>query len=165
MSDGSARQSLDATTSSAKATTAAPPVPVSPAEQAGSEALTLSVFCGLGPNGEFLVMQEGELQPVPALSKVGLFMHDVGCSVVVAHQQGGLPLILGRVQLSAAATASVLKIDAERLLLDARRDIEIRCGEASIVLTRAGKVIIKGEYVLSRSKGANRIKGAYVDIN
>jgi hypothetical protein len=41
----------------------------------------------------------------------------------------------------------------------------LRCGESSIVLTRAGKVLIKGNYVLSRSRGANRIKGAYVDIN
>ena len=41
----------------------------------------------------------------------------------------------------------------------------MRCGEASITLTRAGKVLIRGAYVLSRSSGANRIKGAAVEIN
>jgi hypothetical protein len=56
-------------------------------------------------------------------------------------------------------------MDGERIVLHADRDIELRCGNASIVLTRAGKVLIKGNYVLTRSSGANKIKGAYVDIN
>lgn len=58
-----------------------------------------------------------------------------------------------------------VKIDGERLLLTAEREIVLRCGEGSITLTRAGKVIIKGSYVLSRSSGYNKIKGAAVDIN
>ena len=41
----------------------------------------------------------------------------------------------------------------------------LRCGDASITLTRAGKVLIKENYVLSRSRGCNKIKGAAVDIN
>ncbi len=55
--------------------------------------------------------------------------------------------------------------DGETCILQAKREIQLRCGDASITLTRAGKVIIKGQYVLSRSKGANKIKGAYIDIN
>jgi hypothetical protein len=50
-------------------------------------------------------------------------------------------------------------------VVNAEREIELRCGEASITLTRAGKVLIKGEYVLTRAKGLNRIKGAAVSIN
>ena len=46
-----------------------------------------------------------------------------------------------------------------------RRQDAARCGDASITLTRAGKVIIKGNYILSRSSGYNKIKGAAVDIN
>ena len=56
-------------------------------------------------------------------------------------------------------------IDDERLVLSAQREVTIQCGKASITLTRAGKVLIRGEYLLSRSSGVNRIKGASVQIN
>lgn len=56
-------------------------------------------------------------------------------------------------------------VDRQRLFIDAEQEIVIRCGEASISLTRAGKIIIRGTYVLSRSSGAQRIKGASVQIN
>jgi hypothetical protein len=51
------------------------------------------------------------------------------------------------------------------VVLTAEREMVLRCGEASITLTRAGKVIIKGAYIVSRSTGYNKIKGAAVDIN
>ena len=57
------------------------------------------------------------------------------------------------------------QVDDQRVVLTAEREIVLRCGEASITLTRAGKVLIKGTYVLSRSSGYNKIKGAAVDIN
>lgn len=55
--------------------------------------------------------------------------------------------------------------DGERLVLKAEREIVLQCGKASITLTRAGKVIIRGAYVLSRSSGVNRIVGGSVQIN
>jgi hypothetical protein len=57
------------------------------------------------------------------------------------------------------------EVDGDRLVLTAEREIVLRCGKASITLTMAGKVIIAGEYVLSRATGMNRIKGAAVQIN
>ena len=58
-----------------------------------------------------------------------------------------------------------VQADDDRLVLSAEREIVLRCGNASITLTRAGKVLIKGAYILSRSSGYNKIKGAAVDIN
>jgi hypothetical protein len=58
-----------------------------------------------------------------------------------------------------------VQVDGERLVLTARHEIVLRCGKASIILTRAGKVLINGEYLLSRSSGVNRIKGGSVQIN
>jgi hypothetical protein len=57
------------------------------------------------------------------------------------------------------------QVDDQRIVLTAEREIVLKCGEASITLTRAGKVLIKGRYVLSGSSGYNKIKGAVVDIN
>ena len=58
-----------------------------------------------------------------------------------------------------------MQLDDQRLELRAEREIVLRCGKASITLTRAGKVIIQGAYLSSRSSGVNRIKGGSVQIN
>jgi hypothetical protein len=41
----------------------------------------------------------------------------------------------------------------------------LRCGKASITLTAAGKVLIEGAYVSSRSSGALRLKGGSIQLN
>lgn len=64
-----------------------------------------------------------------------------------------------------SSRGQTLVVDGQRVLLQGAKQVELRCGEASIVLTAAGKILIRGSYVLSRSSGANRIKGAFVDIN
>ncbi|MBW2737513.1 MAG: hypothetical protein JRE64_01420 [Deltaproteobacteria bacterium] len=55
--------------------------------------------------------------------------------------------------------------DGKRVTFDAKEEIVLRCGKASIILTRAGKIIIRGAYLLNRSSGVNRIKGGSVQIN
>lgn len=115
----------------------------------------------------------GEL--IRARSTVALQRAQIGSTVVVVFDQGDLrkPIVLGviRDRLAAVETAPPSRdtvsaqVDDDRLVLTAEREIVLRCGEASITLTRAGKVLIKGTYVLSRSSGYNKIKGAAVDIN
>ena len=56
-------------------------------------------------------------------------------------------------------------IDGQRISFDAENEIVLRCGKASITLTKAGKVVIKGDYVLSHSSGENRIRGGSISIN
>jgi hypothetical protein len=55
--------------------------------------------------------------------------------------------------------------DGEHLLITAKEQLVLRCGKASITLTRAGKVLIQGAYISSRSSGVNRIKGGSVQLN
>ena len=55
--------------------------------------------------------------------------------------------------------------DGERLLVTATEQLVLRCGKASITLTRDGKILIDGVYVSSRSSGVLRIKGGAVQIN
>lgn len=99
----------------------------------------------------------------------------VGSSVVLIFEGGDVerPIIIGVVhetgpadpELKQAAQSLSVHADGERFVVDAEREIVLRCGDASITLTRAGKVIIKGNYILSRSTGYNKIKGAAIDIN
>ncbi len=55
--------------------------------------------------------------------------------------------------------------DGDRILLSAQKEIVLKCGRASITLTRAGKILLRGAYLLSRSSGVNRIKGGSVQVN
>lgn len=73
------------------------------------------------------------------------------------------PLLIGRIQR--LPQEALAQLDGERLEFSAEREIVLRCGKASITLTRAGKVIIHGAYLSSRSTGVNRIKGGSVQIN
>ena len=85
-----------------------------------------------------------------------------GDTVLVAAGLPGTPVVLGIVRDRLPATALV---DGERLELSAAREITLRCGEASLTLTRAGKVVLAGTAVLSRAQGVNRIIGGSVQIN
>jgi hypothetical protein len=112
----------------------------------------------------------GEL--LPARSTVELRQSMIGSEVLVVFIGGDTtqPVITGVLQTSTvqAATAAPgvsVQVDGERHLVSAEREIVLRCGEASITLTRAGKVIIKGHYILSRSSGYNKIKGAAIELN
>jgi hypothetical protein len=56
-------------------------------------------------------------------------------------------------------------IDGDRIVLRSEREIVLECGRSSIVLTKDGKVVIKGTHLVSRSAGPNKIKGSTVNIN
>jgi uncharacterized protein DUF6484 len=58
-----------------------------------------------------------------------------------------------------------VEVAGTRVVISADDEIVLRCGKSSVTLTRAGKVVIRGAYVLTRASGVNRIKGASVQIN
>ncbi len=73
-------------------------------------------------------------------------------------QRGSLGLIVDEVP-------EVAQVDGKRVCIEGKDEIVLRCGEASITLRRNGRLVIKGAYVESHSKGTNRIKGGSVQIN
>jgi len=56
-------------------------------------------------------------------------------------------------------------VDGRSVVFDAKDEIVLRCGDASITLRRNGRIVVRGSYVETRSKGVNRIKGGVVRIN
>lgn len=56
-------------------------------------------------------------------------------------------------------------MDGKSVTFNAQEQIVLKCGKASITLTKAGKVLIRGAYLLNRSSGVNKIKGGSVQIN
>jgi len=56
-------------------------------------------------------------------------------------------------------------VDGKRVVLEGKEEIVLKCGESSITLTKAGKILIRGKYLLNRSSGVNRIMGGSVQVN
>lgn len=104
-------------------------------------------------------------------SMVAISPANVGCEVAIMFEQGDIkrPLIMGlmHVPASPAVTQDAVQatIDNDRILLHAEKEIVLQCGKASITLTRAGKILLRGAFISSRSSGANRIHGGSVQIN
>jgi len=136
------------------------------------------------------VVGEGDARGVPvdypgnphgasvcAVSTVAVGQGDVGREAALLFEGGdpARPILVGLIhqpetwknapaELTSTEPIQVER-NGERLTLTADKEIVLRCGKASITLTRAGKVLIRGAYLLSRSSGVNRIKGGSVQIN
>ena len=110
---------------------------------------------------------------VAARSTVDLHGSRIGREVLLNFIGGDAsrPVIVGVFADAAgwpeAQTPSTVQVDADgaRLLVGAKDQLVLRCGKASITLTKAGKVLIEGAYVSSRSTGVIRIKGGSVQLN
>jgi Domain of unknown function (DUF6484) len=111
-------------------------------------------------------------KPVAARTTVALQPSQVGSEVVLSFADSDRrePIILGCLVAPVApspdpAQPTDVELNGKRLEFTAEEEIVLRCGKSSIMLTQAGKVIIRGAYLLSRSSGVNRIKGGSVQIN
>ena len=103
--------------------------------------------------------------PVPALATARYDLVPEGAAVALMFIDGDLarPLVVGLIETPAEAVPATAP--EERVTLTASREIVLQCGRASIVLTRAGKVLVRGAYLSLRSSGMHRITGASVQIN
>jgi hypothetical protein len=108
-----------------------------------------------------------------ARTTIDLAPDHIGSEVLLVFERGDStrPIVIGRLRKSAAWPAKEappqvdVDADGKRLTLAVKEQLVLRCGQASITLTAAGKVLIQGTYVSSRSSGVNRIKGGTVQIN
>ena len=95
---------------------------------------------------------------------------DKGCEVALMFEAGDprRPIVMGKMVSPLAAGEggdTEAAADGRRVEIKADQEIVLRCGESSITLTRGGKIVLRGTYVLSRSSGVNRIQGGSVEIN
>lgn len=133
---------------------------------------------GFDGAGTPCVALPGHTEAVAVRTVIALSRRLVGRQVLVVHEStsAGLPIVTGVIREADATPPAPLmdagevmpfelEVDGERVVLDARHQLVLRCGEASITLTREGKILLRGTYVSSRSTGVNRIHGGSVEIN
>lgn len=123
-------------------------------------------------------------EPVPARSIIAELPEHVNINahrqpVLLVFENGNpnLPIIVGFINetLSNFPNNKELTLpikrpelvtrDNESIVIDAEKEIELRCGKSSVILKKNGKVVIKGTEIVSRAAKANKIKGAVVNIN
>jgi hypothetical protein len=75
------------------------------------------------------------------------------------------PAITSTQTINIDQLGDTVHVDGKRVVLEGQEEVVLKCGEASITLTRNGKVVIRGKYLLSRSSGVNRILGGSVQVN
>ena len=141
-----------------------------PADPPKIEGVVVATLTGFDEGGAPRIAFAGNplRRPLSARSTVALGTSDVGKDIAVSFEQGdpARPIVLGKLwQPEPMAPAVVPNVDGERLVLSAKQEIVLQCGAASLTLTKAGKVLLRGTYLLSRSSGVNRIKGGSVQIN
>ncbi len=144
-------------------------IPTSP--ENAVQSVVLGVLIGFNAEQKPLVAfaNNPKMSALPALSTVPLSHDQVGRSVALVFVEGEVqrPMIIGCIEKPSVSTNTVetLELDKETLLLEAKKNVILKCGDASITLTKAGKVLIKGRYISNHSSGMQTIKGGSVQIN
>ena len=79
--------------------------------------------------------------------------------IALLPEEQGRGVVVGRVGRYRVALAQ------PNVTVEATETLTLKCGEASIDLRADGKVMVRGEDVLLRAKGTQRIRAGTVSIN
>jgi hypothetical protein len=137
------------------------------------QGLQIGRLTGWNEYGKPLVVLPGEKSEArEAQTTVLLRKNDVGRAVAILYERCGYPVVIGLLETAQEPVEENdpknclnVVLDGQRVELRAEDEIVLRCGNASLTLTRAGKVLIRGAYICTRATGQNSIKGATVHIN
>jgi len=120
----------------------------------------IATLAGLDAAGRPLV-GVADQTPIPARSLVPVERDMTGREVAVVPISGDpcLLLILGVIQ------PPLLLAGDGTCVIEAERELVLRCGKSSLTLTGDGRVTVRGKQILSRAEGQNRVQGASVQLN
>lgn len=143
-----------------------------PRANAAGAGLVLGRIVACDNEGVLLVLPQVE-KPQRAQSLCALNAADVGrtCAVLFAEGDPTRPLIMGCIMDSvnqsecAPEPMREVRVNGEKLILESDTELELRCGEAVILLQRNGVIEIRGNYVTSHATATQRIRGGSVHVN
>ena len=149
----------------------------SPAVPRTADGIAVGCLDALASDGSPLVsIPSFGLTGVTARTLTPLDPARIGETVALGFESGDpmRPIILGFMlqQASAPATQQAkpapdteVLVDGERVVLTAEHEIELRCGEAALVLRADGRIHLRGTYITSHASATQRIFGGSVNLN
>jgi hypothetical protein len=109
---------------------------------------------------------------IPVRSTVALHDGNIGCDVVLVFENGTpqVPIIAGVIRgtdLSIPPEGERIRVDEDggRVVVEARQELVLQCGSASIRLQADGTVRIRGMRIISDADGSVRIRGGSIQLN
>lgn len=136
-------------------------------------------LAGIDAEGRILFCEEGS--PTPYAVIIGLAIGDAEVVAAVQAQRRALvikpdnqpsqPVLVALLREGISAEArdkagvETTRINDQTVEIDAQQSLELSCGRARITLHSDGRIELNGDYLLSRSRGPIKLKGATIDIN
>ena len=137
-------------------------------------------LAGIDAEGRILFCEDGS--PTPYAVIIGLAIGDEEVVAAVRAQRRALvikpenqplqPVLVALLRNGVSAEARdkavgepATRIDGQALAIEAQQSLELSCGRARITLHSDGRIELNGDYLLSRSRGPIKLKGATIDIN
>jgi Domain of unknown function (DUF6484) len=121
-----------------------------------------------------LVVQAESSVALEARTIVDLHAAHVGREVLLAFELGNRhkPIVLGILgpltslaPFTSNAGSLEVEADGRRLVVEARNELVLRCGRASVALHADGRIELRGDAIVSTAERANRIRGGSVELN
>lgn len=136
-------------------------------------------LAGLADDGTPLVsIAAWGLNGIPARTLAPVESARIGETVALGFESGNplRPIILGFMLAPAPVSAPAVAeyeqepamdalIDGERVVLYAEQEIELRCGDAALILSADGRIQLRGTYITSHASATQRILGGSVNVN
>lgn len=151
--------------------------------------IIIGTLVAIRDDGQVLVdfAQNTSDSAIQAMATTVITQQQVNRQVALLFNQGDLskPIIMGlihsplqamldnfetqteteKVELAGDLNIDDVKVEGNKVIFEAQEEMVFKCGESSITLTKSGKVLIRGNYLLNRSSGVNRIMGGSVQVN
>lgn len=139
-------------------------------------------LAGIDEEGRILFQEDGSLTSSPVLIGLSLADEEVADAarakrralVIKPDNQPKQPVLVALLREGIGAEArdkadkagcEATRIDGQAVAIDAQQSLELSCGRARITLHADGRIELNGDYLLSRSRGPIKLKGATIDIN
>ena len=118
---------------------------------------------GRRPFVDFSINPTG--RPLAARTTVELKDDHKGREVALMFEQNDVrkPIIIGL--MHEPSTTVQVDVDGDIQEVTAEKELLLRCGKSSILLRQDGKIIIRGENILSRARMTNKVKGGSIQLN
>ena len=141
-----------------------------PQRPARADGIAVGSFDGIAEDGTALVsIPLFGLDRIRARSISPLDAAQIGHDVALGFEANNplRPIILGLMiapVVTQLAAAEVL-LDGERVALTATHEIELRCGDAALIMSADGRIQLRGTYITSYASATQRILGGSVNVN